>query len=107
MELTVKERILLADILPGSGDISTIRISNDLRNDLSFSEEEHDIYGFRSPEENPNAIFWDMDAPQEKDIEIGKKASKLIEDALKKLDENGGVTVDHISLFDKFMEVEE
>ena len=103
MELTVKERILLADILPGSGDISTIRISNDLRNSLGFTEEEHETYGFHSPEDNPNAILWNMEPPQERDIEMGKKAKELIVSALKKLDEEGGVTVDHISLFDKFI----
>lgn len=103
MKLTVFERLRLGGILPESGSVDTIRIVHDLIQTLGLTEEEYERYGVHSDENNPERLVWNSEIPQETEIEIGKKAKKVIRDALIQLDESQGVTVDLIPLFDKFV----
>ena len=107
MKLTMAERMRLLNVLPESGGIAEIRIANDLRLALAPSEEEYEEYGFFTDEEKPGMLFWNVEAEKEAEIKISKPAKKLIEAALLKVDEEGQVTVDLISLFDKFVIDEE
>ena len=103
MELTMAERLLLLNVLPEKGDITTIRVLHDLQQSLGPTSEEQEEFGFFADEEKPGMIFWNTELPQEKEIEISKAASKLIKDRLLGVSEKGEVTVDLIPLFDKFV----
>ena len=46
---------------------------------------------------------WRVDVPQERPLEIGPAAREIIVEALQKLDSEGKVTLDHLSLFEKFL----
>ena len=48
MELTVGERLILLSVLPEEGDFTTLKVVKDMRMNLSFTEEEHKEYKFRS-----------------------------------------------------------
>ena len=132
MQLAVLERLKLLEILPREGDITTIKICRDLREALSFKENEHAEFGIEvrepgkcseclyegyanSDDSCPNCkggkfikngtqqIYWNIEAARDVDIEIKAKAMGLIVDSLKKLSKNGGVNEQHISLFEKFL----
>ena len=103
MKLTMRERLLILNILPEQGGVATIRIAHELRQSLAPNEEEWEKFDFRQGEDDPGMLFWRQDIPQETEVEIGKKALKLIKEALEKVDENEGVTIDLIPLFDKFV----
>jgi len=101
MELKVFDRLILLNILPKEGDFTTLKIVRKLREDLSFSEDEHKTLGFK--QENGN-VQWKQDGDIPKDITIGEKASDLIADVLKKLDKEKKLTDQHYELYEKFVE---
>jgi hypothetical protein len=105
MVLTMKERLLLLNILPKQGDITTIRIIHDLQCRLSPSEAEHREMGIRQERtaSGETSILWDQAKDEGVEIEIGEVAARIICDALNGLNESRGVTIDHLSLFDMFM----
>jgi hypothetical protein len=100
MILTVGERIRLLTILPDQGDLTTIRIVRQLRESLSFSEEEHAEYGITL---DGGMIHWRTEADAAgKNIVIGPKATDVIRAKLAELDKAKKLTEAHLSLCDKF-----
>ena len=104
MLLTILERLILLDILPKKGDFTTLKIVRKLREDLSFSEEEHAVLHFKQLD--ANQIQWDVEAAKDLDTEItiGEKAADIIVEALKKLDEDKILQDNHYTLYEKFVE---
>jgi hypothetical protein len=103
MELTVKERLVLMGMLPKESNFTTLKIMRKLREELSFSEEEHAIIQFK--QDGPQ-LSWNFQANVTKDVPIGDMMMELIKSDLKKLDKDGKLTEDHFSLFEKFVESE-
>ena len=100
MELDVKERLALLDILPREGDFLTIRIVRELREQMSFSSEEHEAFGFTY--NDAGQVTWSGDAEQTKEISLSVKARRVVEDALQKADKEKKLTADHVSVYEKF-----
>jgi len=103
MKLTVFERLILMSILPGEGNFVTLKIVHQLKQSLSFNEDEIKKYKFVQDMEK-GSVVWDQSVDQEADIQIGEKAMDLIVSALKKLDEGKKLTNQHFSLYEKFIE---
>lgn len=102
MKLLVHERLNLMGILPQEGDFTTLKIVRELRESLSFTEEEHAELNFQQEGES---IKWTMPEDAEmlnKEIEIGKKAEGIIVAALEKLNEDKKLTEQFFSLYEKF-----
>ena len=100
MKLDVRERLTLLDILPREGDFTTIKIVRELREQLSFSAEEHESYAFKHTEDGQ--LTWAVDAEQDRDFIFPTMARRIIEDALQKADKGKKLTVDHVSTYEKF-----
>jgi len=97
--LSVKNRLMLLGILPPEGDLTTIRIVRELREGLSFSEAEHrDL----QMEQEDNQVRWAEGAVPDKVFDIGPKATEIIRAAIKKLDDEEKLVVDHLELVDLF-----
>lgn len=103
MDLTVMDRLLLLNVLPAEGDITTIRIVRQLREACSFSEQEHQDLGIVSKD---GQITWTV-TDTAKFIEFGTKAHKMVAKALKKLSDDGKLTAQYIDLYDKFIDKDE
>lgn len=101
MKLSVGERLILLSILPEEGNFTTLKIIRDLRMGLSFSEAEHKKYKFV---QEGMSVRWDDKATQDKEIEIGEKANDIIVLALSKLNESKKLKMEHITLYEKFIE---
>ena len=101
MELNVFQRLLLLAILPDAGDITTIRIVQKLREDLSFSEEEHKVLQFET-NTTTGATKW-KETDLSKSVEIGTKAQELIVKQLRALDESKKLTAQHLPIWDLFI----
>jgi hypothetical protein len=99
MQLTVKERLLLLNVLPGEGDIFALRLIRDLGRELSFSEEEHAALKFEDITigENP-AKRWDETADPMKDITIGPKAISLLCAAIEAIPK---LPMDYLAVYEK------
>ncbi len=100
MDLTIMDRVLLLNILPAEGSITTLRIVRQLREDLSFSEKDHE--DFKLVVED-GQIKWDPALATTKSIEFGKKAEKLVVEALQKLSRDNKLTLQYVDLYSKFI----
>ncbi len=100
MELGVFDRLILLNILPKEGDFTTLKIIRQLREDLSFTEEEHKALKF---EQNEGNVKWQTAADKPRKINIGDKAKEVIVTVLKKLNEQKKLTEQHFSVYEKFV----
>lgn len=101
MKLSVNERLNLLSILPTVGDFTTLKIVRKLRESLSFSEEEHKKYNFRQEQE---VVFWDKTNEEPKDVYTGGKASEIIKNVLKELNDGKKLSDGQFTLYEKFIE---
>lgn len=103
MKLGVFERLILLNILPKEGDFTTLKIIRKMREDLSFSEEEHKTLEFKFEE---NRVQWKSEADKPREINFGEKATDVIVEVLKKLNSDKKLTDQHYSLYEKFVAIE-
>ncbi|KKL85961.1 hypothetical protein LCGC14_1949500 [marine sediment metagenome] len=101
MELSISERLVLLSVLPGEGDVTTLKVVRDLRMTLSFSEEEHKEYQFV---QEGTMLRWNDKVEQVKEIQIGEKAKDIIVLGLSKLNEQKKLKMEHLPLYEKFIE---
>lgn len=98
MKLSVGERLVLLSVLPQEGDFTTLKIIRNLKDDLSFTEEEHKLYQFQFEGEQ---VIWENNG--DKEINFGEKATDIIVNAFKKLDQQKKLRMEHIELYEKFV----
>ena len=101
MKLNVLERITALGILPKEGNFATLRIVNDLRMVLSLTEEEYKEFEVKQLDDR---LTWNLKGQEEREIEIGEKATDVIVDSLKELDKTKKLTQDLFGLYEKFIE---
>lgn len=99
MKLDVSDRIRLLAILPEKGNLLTLKIVRELRDDLSFSEKEHKSMGIKITSDR---ITW-HDKAKPKDVKIGDLGKELIEKALRELNEKDELTLPDLALWEKFV----
>lgn len=101
MQLSVIERIHLLSLLPpAEGDLLTLRITRRLREALSFTEEEHELYQFK---QEGTTTKWDGKVEQNREVEIGEKAKAVIVKALEAAGAKGLLQEVFVPLYDKFV----
>lgn len=99
MKLSVNNRLILLSIIPQQGDFTTLKIIRDMKDELSFSEEDHKKLQFRLEEET---IHWE-EGFEDKEVNFGEKATDIIIDAFKKLDGQKKLRIEHMELYEKFV----
>jgi hypothetical protein len=101
MKLSVANRLALLSILPREGNITTIRIVSELKDELSFSEEEHAALKLR---QDGDGIGWDHTVKDPmKDIPIGEKATDTIVESLKRASDRNQLMEAHLGVWDMFI----
>lgn len=107
MELTIHERLMLGTILPAQGNIVTLKIVQELKMVLGFSEEEIGEHKIEDVENDGMkvGVRWKPESNEwVRDIPIGPKAMSVIVEELERRNEAKELVADFISLYDKFME---
>ena len=134
MKLSILERMLAVGALPEKGTFINLKLIRKAREALSFTEEENKQFNFKQDgdqvkwddtcvmlketgdviDDTPDRIKWMLKKHPELytvgphpavEIDLGETASKLIADALTDLDEKGDLTAQHLSLYEKFVEI--
>ena len=100
MQLTVQERFALLSLLPQAGDFTTLRVVRELREGLSFSDEEHKALAFEF--DDHDRVRWNFAADPLKEFEFGWKQEKVIRDALEKASKDKKLTLEQLSTYEKF-----
>jgi len=115
MKLSVLERIQLLGLLPKEGDHFTLKILRQLKESLSFSEAEHKVLQFKNGGEKykddkgreqivpEGQIRWIKEA--DKDVQIGERATDIITEIFKKLNDQKKLPEQMFDLYEKFIEV--
>jgi len=106
VELTVKQRINLQSILPAQGDFLTMKMLRVLREDLSFSQKEHELLKFK---QYPNgSVEWDSKAESEKKkIEIPETIVNSVKEILERANAAKKITEAHLDFYEMFMSLED
>lgn len=99
MKVSIPNRLRLLAILPEQGNLLTLKIVRQLREELSFSEEEHKEFEIKT---EGNSIRWKLDA-EEKEIEFGEQAKELIDKRLRELNEKDELTLPDLELWEAFI----
>lgn len=103
--LSVTERLALLSLLPSQGDATTLKIVRQLREDLSFTEDEHEQYGIVVKD---GKCTWDAAASSDgKDIAIGRKAREIIVAVLEDKDKRKQLEDGHLCVWDRFVAEDE
>ena len=106
MDFNITDRFALLNILPMQGSIVTLRLVQELKMSLSFSEEEIEKWKINNKLIEGGAIVtWDEDFTNEtKDIKIGKATATVIKQILTRLSNQSQLRFDAIPLYEKFVE---
>ena len=100
MKLNVMDRLVLLNTLPKEGDFTTLKIVRTMREDLSFTEEEHKALEFK---QEGDSVRWNQAADVERDINFGEKATDIIVEVLKKLNSDKKLAEQHYRLYELFV----
>ena len=107
MKLLITERFGALSLLPKETDFVTLKVVRDLQDTLALSEKElkeYDVKTVVSKIDGQPRTQWSVEAAKkEADLKIGEKATDIIVDALKKLNDEKKLTADHFSLYEKFV----
>jgi len=109
IDLEVSERLMTSLVLPGEGNVMTIRIVGDLKNRLGFNPEEAERLKVKTNEDTGDAQ-WDQDAEKELgevEFEFSRVERKIIVPALerviKRLNLMDKLKLAHLLLHEKFV----
>ena len=94
------ERLTLLSILPKEGNFVTLKVLRSLTSNLGLSESELKEFDVK---QNDQQVTWNEKGNEEREIEIGEKATDIIVEALKKLDDEKKLTEQHFSVYEKFV----
>ncbi len=100
MDLSIPERLMALRLLPRQGTYASMKILENLRLSLSFTEKETKEWKIRS-DEVEDRTYWDFDG--EVEIPIGEIATEIVVDSLKKHSKEETLPDMAISLYEKFI----
>ena len=100
MKLNVFERFITLGILPKEGNFVTLKIVQNLKMALAPSQEEIDEFEIKQDGVNTS---WNLKGNEDREIEIGEKATDIIIESLKSLDKEKKLTEQHFTLYEKFV----
>lgn len=103
VKLTVKQRIDLQSILPQQGNFLTVKMIRVLREELTFSEKEHEMLKFK---QHPNgSVEWNAEVGKKltKEISIPETIVNNIKETLEKANIAKQITEAHLDFYEMFM----
>ena len=98
--LNVQERFALLNLLPTQGDFVTLRVVRELREALSFSDEEHERLQFKWVDDG--RVTWETSADAGEEFDFGWKQMQIINETLEKADTEKRLKLDELSVYEKF-----
>jgi hypothetical protein len=95
----------LLGFLPNEGDLTTIKIIRELREELSFTADEHALLGFRPM--GDGKVVWNEEASVDKEIVFSGVREIILEKVktqLRDMEDKGKLKLDHLSLYEVLIE---
>ena len=101
MLLSVADRLLLLQLLPTEGDVTTLRVVRDARAAIGLTEFE--LKRFEVVQDN-GTVRWSNSKAESVEIEIGDAAAGIISAELQKRNTARKLNEAHLPLYEKFCE---
>ena len=99
MKLSVKDRLVLLGILQDEGNAVTLRLIRELKENLSFTDEEQEFLQFTK---DASGTGWSKEhVDYEADIDVSEHTEKIIVQRLKDLERQGKLKMVALDLFDR------
>jgi len=103
VKLDIMERVVLFNLLPKEGNFMTLKVLRQAKEKIGLDPKElKDCKVKQDPEKG--TLTWDADKDPHKEIEFNREVKKIIVDTLEKMDKDGKLSDQHISLYEKFVE---
>lgn len=102
VKLGLYERLVTMALLPQTANFATLKIVTELNLMLAPTDEEYKTAGLEA-QENGGITAKNWLAVPEKEFTFKETALKIIQDALKKLDEEGKLTMEHFRVYERFI----
>lgn len=102
MKLTVKDRIILLNILPCQGSILQISNTIDCSKILALNEQEKEEFGYT---DDGQRATWNPEIDTTKEVELKHEHVSLLKESIQKIDEAGTVTIDQYQTFVKIKQL--
>lgn len=99
MQLTLRDRLIILNILPTEGNFITMTAKHDLIEKIKVTQDE--IVSLKIESTPEGGIKWDGTKDEEKEFEITELELKLVKEKLKKLDEEGKLNDDILIIYKK------
>lgn len=93
--MTIKERLMLLQILPTQGSVSEMVDVYDLARELKLSDEEKESINYI---ESSSSVKWDVDRDPNKEINISSDQLKIIMNQIDVLDKQKQIPLSMIEL---------
>lgn len=105
VKLSVINRLSLLGLLPNQGDLTTIKIIRELREELSFTPEEHVVINFQPQPDG--RLIWNEEALPDKELKfegIREIILEKVKTQLREMENKGELQLDHLSLYEVLIE---
>jgi len=105
VKLSVMNRLSLLGLLPGQGDLTTIKIIRELREELTFTPDEHAVLGFKPMPDGK--VAWNEEGLSDKEFEFEGIREVILEEVktqLRTMEEKKVLKLDHLSLYEVLVE---
>lgn len=105
LELSVKDRLILGQLLPTQGSYTNLKLVRQAREALSFDEAENALLKFREVDSpGGKTLAWTDGAVAPRAIVLGDVVTGLIAEKLRELDRKAQLTEELSSLYERFVE---
>lgn len=108
VRLSILNRLSLLGLLANEGDLTTLKIIRELREELSFTKEEHVAINFQP--QPGGKLIWNEDADPYKEIEftgIREIILEKVKTQLREWEKAGTLKLDYLSLYEVLIEEKE
>ena len=99
MDFSVRDRLILLNVVPTQGSLVTLKMVRVLREALGFSDKEYRDFNLRVEGES---FQWDDDKEAPKEIEVPVTMQELILTSFEELSKKNVLHLEHLDLYDRF-----
>lgn len=100
MKLNVMDRLVIINTLPSEGNLITLKIIRDLKNQLGITEDEYKEFDFV---QDSKGFKWNEKGAIEKTFDISDVTMDIIKKSLKSVEEKNKLTLEMLPSYEKIM----
>lgn len=103
--LTIKDRLVIPNLLPDQGGILSQRIAKDIKKKLTITQDDIQTFEMKETRDSrgQNQIVWDPTKDVGVEMTFTAAEIKMIQEAIRKVDKDEKITQDNLETCEKFL----